>query len=110
MKMVSLARSPKEKIEQQKRYSEGTPADEMEDYPWGLTLRLSHEELQKLGMASMQIESGALYDLIGKAIVEGVTTKVVNGMKQNTIELQVTALALEPSTPEVPRSTALYGD
>jgi hypothetical protein len=110
MNIVSLARTPQEKVEREKRFRDGPGVEEMEDYPGGLVLHLGHDELQKLGFASGGLESGDKVVIIGGGTVTATNSQSINGMQERSVSLQVQSLALELKEEEEPRANLIYGD
>ena len=96
-KLVSMKRTAEDK---RKDMGQPCPVDcIVPDYPWGLTLNLETDELQKLGMAMLP-EVGTEYTMTATVKVtrkEESATTTERGAKseRRCIALQVTDLALE---------------
>lgn len=59
-----------------------------EDYPYGLTIRLSERELSKLGMKTLP-KPGSVLHLEAKAHVVGTNDNQRNGKSDRSVELQL---------------------
>lgn len=76
-------------------------------YPYGLCLALSEDELQKLEVEDGELEVGDLLDLRALAKVTSVSkSDVEGGGARCRIELQITHMALENETTEEPGGMA----
>lgn len=106
---VSLAYTPSEKVDRATSLNETRPED-MNDYPYGLTIFLSHETLQKLGYASGGLESGARVSLLGSALIVSTESEMINGVKERKCNLQIQTLALEPLEERPAPSSILFGE
>lgn len=97
--MVDMARTPEEKEEAVE--SATLPAvDSVPDYPYGLCLRLSHEELEKLGLDA-DCEIGDMIHLFAMAKVTSVSmSDSERGGHYCNVELQITHLGLEDEDTE----------
>ena len=106
---VSMGFTPQEKIDQAEEMSSGPSPEDMVDYPYGLRIHLSHEELQKLGYASEGLTPGTRVALVGYAVVKDASAEQVNTMTKRNASLQITDLAVEAAPEETDRAAALYG-
>ena len=86
--------------------------DEMYDepmYSYGLCISLGDEELQKLGIEKLP-EAGSEMMLKAMAYVKNVSErKEQDGVSQN-VELQITAMGIEPFDKSGDQAESLYGD
>jgi hypothetical protein len=100
-----------DKAAREKRYAEpATLATDAPEYPWGVRLQLSDEELEKLGIDTLPaIESEVL--VYAKAMV--VSTSVedsAGGPARKSLSLQITDLCLEaPGASKKSDAEAIFG-
>jgi len=93
--------------------SESERRDEIEEperskFPFGLSLHLDSESLNKLSMASLP-DVGAEFALIAKATAEAVSEfESEESGKERTLTLQITDMALESTTSQA--DTLFGGD
>lgn len=89
--LVSMERTPAEIKESEKPYEH-----EADKYPYGLSLRLEEETLEKLGITELPAV-GTSMALLGLAVVESVGEhESSSGGPHRNLTLQVTELALDP--------------
>lgn len=100
-KMVNMARTPEEKAEQMHRDSFPTPVSEMQDYPYGLCVTLTEEDLEKLDLDD-DCEIGDMIDLRAFARVTSVNKNQVGGKDRCRVELQIEELSVENEATEEP--------
>lgn len=108
MKLVSMAKTVKEKQKEATPWDE-REAEDIEDYPYGLAITLSHEELQKLGFARGELDAGMVLDLVGKAQITNVDARQVNGVKRFSASMQIQQLGVSIDTKEDERADNLFG-
>lgn len=89
-KMVSLKLSKKQMEEKGKRLEQ----PEKYPYPWGTSIALEIEQIQALGLDSVEV--GQKFSLSGIAVVESVSAAQDAQMgKSQSVQLQITDLGLE---------------
>lgn len=93
-KMVDLARTPAEKVEAALPAPASTP-----DYPYGLCICLTQDELSKLDLDD-EVEVGDMIHLFAMAEVTSVSKVQRDGEASCRVELQVTHLAVEDEDDE----------
>lgn len=81
-------------------------------YPYGLSLTLDDDALEKLGLTMKDFTVGASMTLIAKVDVTAVSSSEYKGEDaRQSISLQITALCLEDGGSKAASvATALYGD
>lgn len=88
MKLTSMKRTPEE------RKADAQPsAVDMPDYPWGLQITLSEEDLVQLGISDIPT-AGAPVALEGIAKVTSTSSSEVDGKPNRSVTLQITDLAV----------------
>lgn len=103
MKLVSMKQAPKDK-----RVDDGCCAMEGErpDYPWGLRITLTDEQIEALGIKTLPAV-GAPVAIEAVGTVQSVSDEAVdNGKSNRRIELQLTDLAMAGASP--PMAERLY--
>ena len=101
-----MARTPEEKEAEAKLY-DGTDKASMPDYPWGLTIRLDHNDVKKLGLEG--IDETKPLKVHGVAMVTEYSSSMVNGAKRLSLSLQMQKLCVEPEGKSESDADVLYG-
>lgn len=104
-KLVNMKLDPKAREE---KYTETIAADRPA-YPWGLSITLDDDALEKLGIDTLpEVDTDMM--LIAKVTITSVSANASSGGKENrSVGLQITDLCLEkPSGKNA--TAALYGD
>lgn len=77
-------------------------------YPWGLTLNLDDEAIEKLGIKTLP-EAGETMMLVARVKVTGTNSEDVDGgKKRQSIRLQLTDMALEDGGEKTNAAEKLY--
>lgn len=93
-KMVDMRRTPA------KVSTSAMPMSEISQYPWGLTLTLTHDELEKLGVDISNFEVGDMFHLAAMTKVTSVSENETEAGKCSRVELQIVALGAESEDAE----------
>jgi len=79
------------------------------EFPFGLSVRLQEEEIQKLGMTDLP-EVGSEWALLAVVKVESVrSSEQADGKKSRSIEYQITRMGFEKKTNIDQAANKLYG-
>lgn len=79
-------------------------------YPYGLTIRLENESIEKLGIGEIP-ESGKKMMVIAEVEVVGTNVRSMsNGKDHKSIELQITDMSLNDKEKKKEASDKLYGE
>ena len=97
-RMVSMARTPAEKKEAAAEMA-APVADSMPDYPWGMSICLTNEELDKLELDG-DCSAGDVIHLVAFAKVTSVSMRDEGGKQDRRVELTITDLAVEDESTE----------
>ena len=97
MKIVSMARTAKEKKAAEERYKVAPSSGE--DYPYGLTLNLGKDELEKLGIDDLPAVGDEQYFYIACKVTR-VHASASENDESKGVEMQITKMALEESPKE----------
>ncbi len=86
--LVNMARTPSER-------EPSSVAQEESKFPFGLSLHLNSDSLDKLGIATLP-EVGASFNLMAVTVVEAISEfESEESGKERTLTLQITDMALE---------------
>lgn len=89
-KLVSMKLDPSE----DKHDGPPMPAGEGPRYPWGLTLNLDDEAIEKLDIDLPKVDSSVM--VYAKALVQSVSSnQTAGGEKRRSVTLQITHLCVE---------------
>lgn len=96
--LVSMKRDKKDKKDKKKDTSEAccSVSGNGPDFPWGLSVNLENESLDKLKIDSLP-EVGSTVRIVAEARVESVSSRSdreSNGKKNRSVSLQITKMAL----------------
>lgn len=107
MKTVSMAHTVDEKVEMGKPFTDARDPDKLPDYPSGLQIYLSFEDLQKLGFAKDGLEGGTRCVGTFAAVVTDGGGTFANGMLKRRASIQITDLGLEKA-PEQNKADVMF--
>ncbi len=94
---------------QEAKYSEKSVAADAPAYPWGLTLNLDEDALEKLGIDLPDVDTKVM--VIAKARVTSVSAnQSTGGEKRRSLSLQIEELCLEPGGTTKKAEAMLYGE
>jgi hypothetical protein len=93
MEMTDMKRT---KAEKKARMETGkSPPIDGEDYPYGLEVRLDHEQLEKLGVTNLP-KVGSKMHLHSHAHVTHVSEESRDGARRRSVTLQMRKMSLKP--------------
>ena len=99
--MVDMRRTPEEKAEVAEERSGPPPVSDVEDYPYGLRIALTNDELEKLDLQDENVEVGDMLHIHAFAKVTSVSeTDNADTGPQCRIELTLTHIAAEDEETE----------
>lgn len=97
MKLVDLKRTEADKkAEAAKWGGDATSVAHMEDYPYGLSLRLDDAAMKKLGLDGTSFNAEDRVMVLAAAMVQSEESNSVGGKVQRTMTLQIQKLCIEP--------------
>lgn len=95
-KMVHMARTAADKKAEKDKYSNKTLGGSGEDdYPYGLSVSLGHEELNKLGLNGPLPKVGSKIPLTAHAHVKSTSEESTDGVKRRRMTLELRHMALD---------------
>jgi hypothetical protein len=97
MPLVSMKLPPRDKTSEEKMYPTMADSGDGPKYPWGLCITLEKEQLDKLGL-SENPKTDTVFTITAKAEVTSVSANQTQEGERRSITLQITDLALSPSS------------
>lgn len=94
-KLVDMRKTPEEKMEDM------MPMGTVNEYPYGLCIRLTQDELDKLDVDHADWEIGDIFDLRAMARVTSVSENETEAGKKCCVELQIVMLGAESESEEL---------
>lgn len=108
MKLTSMAISTAEKVEMGRPMTAGISADKLPDYPHGLTLFISFEDMQKLALANEGLQGGQRVAGQFTGIVTAMSGDLENQILKRRATVQITDLALEVTSNNADKADVMY--
>lgn len=108
-KLTSMAKTPRERQDDARPWEERA-AEEMPDYPYGLSINLEYESMQKLGLVGKGLKPGDKLTITAVGSVTSARAEMINGINEQSVSIQLQEMATEP-VDEAPdaRSNILFG-
>jgi hypothetical protein len=104
MRLVDVKRTKAEKKQEQAKYEEPTVTD---DYPWGLSIRLDNDTINKLGLGDLDANQEVRLFADGFVSEDSATKR--NGTTDRSVSIQITKLAVLPAESKEDIADDLYG-
>jgi hypothetical protein len=101
LKLIDMRRTPEDKAESVLESMPMAGPINVDDYPPGLSISLTEDELEKLDLDD-DVDVGDMIDLRAFAKVTSVSKHERNGKTSCRVELQLTMLGFENETTEEP--------
>lgn len=109
MNLKSMAKTVSEKEDEARPFTAGTPIDQISDYPSGLTLYLTSDELKKLGLNTTGLAAGTRVQGQFTGTVTSAGADLQNSLAMHRATIQIQDLGLEVAAPEKDRAETLFG-
>lgn len=103
--MISMKRTAEEKKSED--HSEAICMDERDDYPWGLSIDLDEETMEKLEFSG---KIGDEFTLVAKVCVKSTHESASDNHSNKTASLQITDMDLTKKADEKSAEELLYGE
>ncbi len=103
-KLIDMAKTKAEKKKETEPYAE-LPRD-VPDYPYGLTIHIHNDQIDKLGIADCEADDMVL--LVAKCMVSEASTITTNGKKKRNLTLQLQKMNVSKEADETDAETELY--
>lgn len=110
MKLTDVKRTKADKKAEQERWKDGGAVENMDDYPYGLTLHLDDEVLEKLGLTDADFDTGQPVMLTSEAIITEDRINTVNGKTRRSMSIQLRKIAISQEEDKDSITTNLYGE
>lgn len=109
MALASMAYTKEELEAKKKQYTEAQPVEDMEKYPWGLSICLSDDILKKLGLAVPAVGTQLKIEAIAK-VTGSRTNEQLDGDQNASVDIQITAMDIKPAdSVSDDRAERMYG-
>ena len=108
MALASMAYSKEELEAKKKQYTEAQPVEDMEKYPYGLSVCLTNDILAKLGIAVPVVGSSLKIEAIAK-VTGSRTNEQLDGDQNASVDIQITAMDVKPAETNIDeRANRMY--
>lgn len=108
MNLIDVKRTKEDKKAEKERWS-GDVVEEMDDYPYGLTVNLDDDTMSKLGLNDQDFDTGEPVMLVSEAIITEDRINTVNGKTRRSMSIQLRKIAITQGE-KTDISKSLYGD
>lgn len=105
--LVSVARTDADKAKEAASWKEASASD-MDDYPYGLSIYMNNETIEKIGVPDLDAEQEVSIRAVGYVREDGVT--IINGKKSRNLSIQITKMAVDQTAGQTDIAKTLYGD
>lgn len=109
MDLIDVKRTKADKKAERERW-EGDSTEGMEDYPYGLTVHIDDETMEKLGLAGADFDTGQPVMLVSEAIITEDRINTINGKTRRSMSIQLRKLAISQGDAQPDMATTLYGE
>jgi len=109
MDLVDVKRTKADKEAERKRWEGESAVAEMDDYPYGLTLHLDDQTMEKLGLSGTDFDTGEPVKLVAEAVITEDRINTINGKTRRSMSIQLRKMALTQDGEKEDVATTLYG-
>jgi len=110
MNLIDVKRTKADKKAEQDRWKDGGTVENMDDYPYGLTIHLDDDVLEKLGLTNADFDTGQPVMLTSEAIITEDRINTVNGKTRRSMSIQLRKIAISQEQDKDDMATTLYGE
>lgn len=107
MDLIDIKRTEADRKAERARW-ESVPA-EQDDYPYGLTLHLDNETLEKMGLTEADFDAGQPVTVQIEGYISEDSIRSVNGEPRRSMTIQTRKIAVNQEKEASDIGTALYG-
>lgn len=107
MELIDLKRTEADKKAEAKRWES---IDERDDYPYGLSIHISEEVAEKLGLSDKDFDAGNPVKIVAEGFISEDRVTQSNGSKRRSLSIQMTKMAVDQEGESTSISGAMYGD
>jgi hypothetical protein len=93
MKLVDMKLTKADKAAREKEWS--SAVEGQEDYPYGLSIHLDSESMEKLGLTDADLDAGQPVSIVATAIISSDNIYQRNGKKTRAMSLQIQSMGLQ---------------
>lgn len=108
MNLVDVKRTKADK-EAERESWKGESIEQMDDYPYGLTVHLDNDTMEKLGLTAKDFDAGQPVMLVSEAVVTEDRINTVNGKTRRSMSLQLRKISIDQEGKAEDTATTLYG-
>lgn len=108
MNLVDMKRTEADKQAERAQWDKPS-TENMEDYPYGLSLHLDDKAIEKLGLTDADIDAGKPVKLAAVGVITSESINTYNGTKRRSMSIQLQQIALEQESDRESPMDVLYG-
>lgn len=109
MDLIDVKRTKADKKAESDRWK-GDAVEEMDDYPYGLTVNLDDDTMSKLGLTDKDFDTGEPVMLMAEAVITEDRINTINGKTRRSMAIQLRKIAISQGEGKADVSTTLYGE
>ncbi len=107
MDLIDVKRTKEDKKAESERWEN---PDARDDYPWGLSISVNEETMEKLGLTDKDFDAGQPVMIHAEGFISEDRVNVFNGKKQRSMSIQFKKMAVEQDGEKSETiSAAMYG-
>lgn len=107
--LIDVKRTKAEKKATEERWKADS-AEEMDDYPYGLSIHIDDETMAKLGLADSDFDTGEPVMVMAEGVITNDQINSVNGKTRRSMSIQLRKIAVSQTDQAEDMATTLYGD
>lgn len=109
MDLVDVKRTKADKEAERKRWEGESVVGEMDDYPYGLTIHLDDQTMEKLGLTGADFDTGEPVAIVAEGVITEDRINTVNGKTRRSMSIQLRKMAVSQEGEREDVATTLYG-
>lgn len=106
--LVDIKRTDDDKKREREQWDKPS-TETMDDYPYGLSLHLDADTLEKLGITETDFDAGNSVGIVASAMITEDSARQVNGKVKRSLSLQITKLMVSQEAESINLTEELYG-
>lgn len=106
--LIDMAKSAEQKAKEAVPYDQRPVANDIPDYPYGLTIYLDAEAVKRLGLEGCDADE--TLDIKALGVITETSSAKVNGKTRRTMSIQLQKMAVNGEAEKVDPVQAMYGD
>lgn len=108
MDLIDLKRTAEDKAKEREAWDKPT-TDTMEDYPYGLTIHLDAEQIEKLGLTSSDLDAGQPVMVMAQGMISEDSVRTYNGVTKRSMTIQLQKMTVSQEATSLSMQERLYG-